>query len=339
MKAVVFKDKGRYQLKDVPIPRLGNKDVLIKVDSCGICGTDVHIYEGSFPANFPVIIGHEFAGTIQETGEEVEKFKPGDPVTVNPNTVCGECEYCRGGKENLCITLPGLGVNTDGGFAQYLKIREASVYHLPEGMDLEVASFTEPLSCCVHGVDLAEINSGDSVVVLGAGPIGLLILQLVRLAGAARVIITATRDKGRELAQKLGADLVLNPREVDVTREVEKFLGERAEVVIECVGKAETMRESLNLVRPRGRVVWFGVANPKLEIRISPFHIYRNEITLRGAFVNPYTTKRAIDLLASGRVRVKELITHRYPLDQLDEAMRTYKTDKGRVKIMMKPWM
>lgn len=337
MKAVVFEEKGKYRLKEVPIPQLGEKDVLIKVDTCGLCGTDVHIYEGAFPANFPVIIGHEFAGIIQEIGKEVKNFKVGNHVTANPNTVCGECKYCRAGEEHFCITLPGLGVNADGGFAEYVKVRESSVYHLPEKLDLELASFTEPLSCCVHGIDLAGIKPGHSVVILGMGPIGLLILQLARISGGVRIVAIDTVKKRRKLALQLGADLTLDPAQTNIEKEVEDFLGGKAEVVIEAVGNPQTQGESLNLVRPGGRVIWFGVADPKAEAKVNPFYIYRNEITLKGCFVNPYTTERAIRLLVEGRIRVSELITHRFGLNQLDEAMRVYREDEERVKILMKP--
>ncbi|MFQ5835254.1 MAG: alcohol dehydrogenase catalytic domain-containing protein [bacterium] len=174
MKAIVFKGKHKFELKEVPVPRLGEKDVLIKVDTCGVCGTDVHIYKGTFPADFPVIIGHEFAGTIEETGKGVRNFGAGDSVTVDPNTTCEQCEWCRKGQKHLCPDLVNLGIKVNGGFAEYARVKEAYVYHLPEDLDLESASFTEPLSCCLHGIDLAQIKSGDSLVILGAGPIGLL---------------------------------------------------------------------------------------------------------------------------------------------------------------------
>lgn len=337
MRAIVFEERGKYKLKEVPIPRIKEDDVLIRVDTCGICGTDVHIYEGTFPANFPVIIGHEFSGTIEEVGKKIKNFKKGDRVTVNPNTVCGKCKYCRNGKENFCVAIPGLGVNYDGGFAEYVKVNESSVYHLPEKLDLETASFTEPLSCSLHGIDLAEIKPGHSVVILGAGPIGLIILQLARISGADKIIVTDPVKRRRELALKLGANLSLDPTKVKIEKEIKTFLKEKAEVVIECIGNPSTQVESLNLVEPGGRVIWFGVADPQAEVKVNPFYIYRNEITLKGCFVNPYTTERAIKLLAEGRVNVKELITHKFKLNELDEAMQVYRKNKERIKILMKP--
>ena len=337
MKAIVFEDKGKYKLKEVPVPKIGEEDVLIKVDTCGICGTDVHIYEGTFPANFPVIIGHEFSGIIKKVGEKVKNFKIGNAVAVNPNTACGKCKYCRNGKENFCIAIPGLGVNYDGGFAEYVKVRESSVYLLPEKLNLEVASFTEPLSCSLHGIDLAEIKPGHSVIILGAGPIGLIIVLLAKISGADKIIITDPVKKRRELALDFGASLALDSTKVNLKRETKTFLKGKAEVVIECIGNPTTQAESLNLVEPGGRVIWFGVADPKAEIKVNPFYIYRNEITIKGCFVNPYTTERAVRLLGEGKIKVKELITHRFGLNELDEAMQVYRKDKERIKILMKP--
>ena len=337
MKAIVFEEKGRWGLKDVSVPKVGVDEVLIKVDSCGICGTDVHIYEGVFPANFPLIPGHEFAGMVEEVGEGVKDFKIGDRVTVNPNLACEKCRYCRKGQQHLCLLPTRLGVTTDGGFAEYVKAKEVVVYHLPEKLDLELASFAEPLSCCIHGVDLAQIKTGNSVVILGAGPIGLLILQLVRISGADRVVITDTIEKRRKLALQLGANLALDPSRADVEREVENFLRGKAEVVMECVGTLQTEEQSLKLVEPGGTVIWFGVADPKTRVRINPFYIYENEITIKGSFVNPYTMERAIRLLAEGRIRARELITHRFGLDKFGEAIRAYREDADRVKILIKP--
>ena len=338
MRAIVFEGKHKFGLKDVPAPQPGEKEVLIKVDTCGVCGTDIHIYEGTFPADFPVIIGHEFTGRVEEIGKGVKNFGVGDPVTVDPNTTCEQCEWCRKGQKHLCPDLVNLGLKVNGGFAEYARVKEAYVYHLPQDLDLESASFAEPLSCCLHGVDLAQIKSGDALVILGAGPIGLLMLQLAKISGAGKVVSVDPMGKRRNLAIQLGVDLALDPTTTNIVNSVEEFFDGKADRVIECVGSSHTQEDSLFLVKPGGRVVWFGVANPKAEVRINPFNIYRNEITVLGSFVNPYTTERSIKLLSSGRIKVKNLITHRFRLDQLDEAIKTYLNDENRVKIVMKPW-
>lgn len=184
---------------------------------------------------------------------------------------------------------------------------------------------------------MAQIKSGDAVVILGAGPIGLLMLQLAKISGAEKVISVDPMEKRRNLAIQLGVDLALDPT-TNMVKSVEEFFDGKADRVIECVGSSHTQEDSLSLIKPGGRVVWFGVADPKTEVRINPFHIYRNEITVLGSFVNPYTTERSIKLLSAGRIKVKDLITHRFRLDQLDEVFKTYLNDKDRVKIVMKPW-
>ena len=185
---------------------------------------------------------------------------------------------------------------------------------------------------------MAQIKSGDALVILGAGPIGLLMLQLAKISGAEKVVSVDPMGKRRNLAIQLGVDLALDPTTTNIVNSVEEFFDGKADRVIECVGSSPTQEDSLSLVKPGGRVVWFGVADPKAEVRINPFNIYRNEITVLGSFINPYTTERSIKLLSSGRIKVKDLITHRFRLNQLDEAIETYLNDKERVKIVMKPW-
>lgn len=339
MKSIVFPEKGNYEYRtEYPTPEPDGKDIIIEVNQCGLCGTDAHIYNGEFEANFPVVIGHEFSGTVEEVGSEVGKFNPGDRVAVNPNTVCNRCEFCRNGQENLCVTLPGLGVNSDGGFAEYASVPERCVYHIPGKLSFSAAAFTEPLSCAIHGIDLANINEGDNVLILGSGPTGLLLMQLAKISGAAKVISSAKREKRLNVAEQLGATKTINVIQADLTDSVKEILGDQgADVVIEAVGSETTMKQSIELAKPGGQIVWFGVASPDLEIPIKPYEVYRKELTIQGSFVNPYTTQSAINLLAEGKIKTNELITHRFNLDQFDEAMDTYNNDDSRIKIMMEP--
>lgn len=339
MKAIIFQEMGKYEYKiNYPKPEPGEQDVVVEVEQCGLCGTDVHIYEGEFGANFPVIIGHEFSGTVKEVGDDVEKFSLGDRVAVNPNTVCNRCEFCRGGQENLCITLPGLGVNSDGGFAEYASVPERCIYHIPDKLSFSAAAFTEPLSCAIHGTDLANIDSGDDVLILGSGPTGLLLMQLAKISGAGRVISTAKRDKRLEVARQLGATSTINITQEDLIDSVKEISDSKGmDIVIEAVGSEATMKRSVELARPGGRIVWFGVTSPDLEVPIKPFEVYRKELTIRGSFVNPYTTERAIDLLVEGNINTDELVTHRFGLDQFEEAMDAYMYDDSRIKILLEP--
>lgn len=339
MQAITFQARGEYKYQtDYPLPEPEKNEVVIKVNQCGLCGTDAHIYNGEFEANFPVVIGHEFSGTVDSTGSKVKNFTSGDRVTLNPNTICNKCEFCRNGKENLCVTLPGLGVNSDGGFAEYAAVPERCVYHIPDRLSFAGAAFTEPLSCALHGIDLAKINPGDVVVVLGSGPTGLLLAQLAKLSGASIVITTAKRKKRLEVAKELGATEAIDVSKVDLLQGLDSALdGKGVDVVLEAVGSEETMKQSLQIPKEGGRIVWFGVASPDLEVPVKPFEVYRKELTIRGSFVNPYTTQRAIDLLAENKIRTDKLITHYFSLDKFDEAIDTYENDDSRIKIMMKP--
>lgn len=340
MKAIVLESKNRFKLVKVPIPEIEENEVLIKIESCGLCGTDIEIYDGVIPVEFPLIIGHEFAGVVEKTGKKVKKFKEGDPVTANPATGCGECEYCQKGQENLCATFPrypGFRSDASGAFAEYIKMKENSLYHLSPPVDLETASLIEPLSCCIHGLDIAEVKVGDSAIIFGAGTIGLLMTQLLRISGTSKITVIEKKDKRRKVASLLGADITLKKLTVNKTKLIDNIFEGKAEVVLECTGNSQTQQEALSLVKPGGKVVWFGVADPQTEIKVNSFDIYRNEITIRGVFANPYTTSRAIQVLSKGQIKTKELITHRFGLSDFGAAIETYKKDDKRIKILIKP--
>ncbi len=337
MKALIMKAKGKYRVAEVPVPKPEKGEVLIRVDSCGLCGTDVHIYRGKFFANLPLIIGHEISGTVVETGQKVTTVKEGDKVVVNPNMNCELCYFCRRGKVHLCENLVNIGVRINGGFAEFVNVKESYVYRLSNEIDLEEASFVEPLSCCIHGAEMAQIKSADQVVILGAGPVGLLMLQIIKLMATSRVVVVDPVKKRRELAQNLGADWTVDPIKSDILDYLPKLLGKLPDIVFECVGKKQTMEQSWKIVNSGGKVVWFGVADPEESIQINPYQIYRKEITISGSFVNPFTTGKAVSLLESGKIKVKQLITHRFNLDQFSQAIKTYEESKERIKILIKP--
>lgn len=338
MQALVVEGEERHKVKEVPIPEPEEGEVLIKVGSCGLCGTDIHIYKGVLPVDFPLIIGHEVAGEVARIGPGVRDLKEGDHVVLNPNTHCGLCYFCRKGMVHLCENLINFGVRKNGGFAGYLVANERYVHLLPDRVELEIATLCEPLSCCIHGVDLACIKSGDNVVVLGAGTIGLIITQLVKLEGAAKLLVVDPMAKRRELAKKLGADLVLDPGQENILRSVPDSLGRAPDVVIECVGKEKTIDTSWRMANRGGTVVWFGVADPEEEVSVNPYLIYEKELTVRGSFVNPHTMGRAVELLGKRKVDLSNLITHRFSLQGFEKAITTYHKDKERIKIVINPF-
>ncbi|MDO8684601.1 MAG: zinc-dependent alcohol dehydrogenase family protein [Armatimonadota bacterium] len=336
MKAVVFTEPGKFIVTDRPVPQMGPGDLLLKVDSCGVCGTDIHIFHGEHFVEFPVIPGHEYSGVVVEAGSEVKYITIGDHVAVDPNIVCGVCHFCRRGQIHLCEKLTALGVNMDGGFAEYSLVPGKQAYLLPKSLPLEHAALVEPLACCVHGIDQAEIGVGDDVLVIGAGPIGLIMTQLARLAGARRVIVSEPSETRRELAAELGADIVIDPINQDLRGEVLKATEVGAGVVIECVGKASTAEQAIGLAKRGGMILLFGVTSPGEESRIKPYDVFFRELTIRGSFINPFTHARAVNLLAEGKVNVEPLISHRLRLEDFGKALALAGTPAA-AKILIKP--
>ena len=336
MKAIVFREPGRFVIEERPEPEVGPQDILVKVDACGVCGTDLHIFKGEHFVEFPVIPGHEYAGEVVDAGSEVVHLAPGDRVAVDPNITCGVCRFCRRGQIHFCENLTALGVNMDGGFAEYSLVPVKQAYPLPPELPTETAALVEPVACCAHGIDLAEIAVGDDVLVMGAGPIGLIIAQLARLAGARRVIVSEPHERRRALALELGAEAAIDPMNQDAREEVLKATDVGADVVIECVGLAETAEQAVGLARRGGTVLLFGVTNPEAVARIKPYDVFLRELTIRGSFINPFTHSRAIGLLAAGKLRVAPLISHRLPLSDFGAALSLAGTPEA-AKILIRP--
>ncbi|NLS04541.1 zinc-dependent alcohol dehydrogenase family protein [Rhizobium sp. P32RR-XVIII] len=323
MKALRLEAIGRLAVSDLEKPVPGPNDVLVKVDACGICGTDRHLFLGEFPSKPPVTLGHEFTGIVEAVGRDVTAFHPGMRVTGDPNISCGRCPECKRGRVNLCRNLQAIGIHRDGGFAEYVCMPEQQAFALPGDLDPLHGAFCEPLACCLHGVDMAEIKTGYSVVVLGGGVIGLLVVQLARLAGATRVVL-ATRNAGkRRLAKDLGATATIDPSSGDIVDLISGdggILPGGADVVIECAGVTETVEEAPRLARKGGTAVILGVMPQGVKVSIEPFDLLFREIRLLSSFVNPFTHARAADLIATGAIKVEPLISRKIGFD---EAART----------------
>lgn len=337
MRAALFREPESVEIVDrSPAPAL-EQQALIRVEACGVCGTDAHIWRGTFPARFPLIAGHEIAGVVEELGPGVGFLRPGDHVSVDPNISCGVCRPCRRGLIHLCRNLAAIGVTWDGGFATHCLVPAQQCYKMPGDMPFSVAAMTEPLACCVHGVDRAQVRPGETVVLIGAGAIGLILLQLVRLQGAAAVIVSELVEEKREMAARLGASRIVDPQAEDLATVVEEATGgDGADVVIECVGGAETAQLAMELAGEAGRVLLFGVAAESDRIAISPYEVYRKEITITGSFTNPFTHQRALDLLAAGQVEVEQLVTDRLPLDRVQAAIELLES-RDALKVIIEP--
>lgn len=318
----------------------GEGQVLVKVSACGVCGTDVHIYhggKGSAEVVPPVILGHEFSGHIVKLGSGVTGLEEGQLITVDPNIYCGKCRPCRQGQKQMCHHMRAVGVNMDGGFADYCLVPYAQCVPVPEGTDPELAALAEPLACCLHGIDRVGIRPGENVLVIGGGTIGQIMLQLARLAGAAKVVLSEPVEIRRELAVRLGADAAIDPLHEDLPQRLSELLSrDGADVVIECVGNPRTSAQAIDAAAGCGRVMLFGVPNPDAVLQTKMHPIFQKELTIMGSFVNPDTHSRAVALLSSGQLKLKELITHRFPVSQLEEAIKM-QTGTQSIKVLVKP--
>lgn len=340
MKGSYFLGNKTFEVREMTFLPLQENQVMIKVMAAGVCGTDVHIYHGeagSADVNPPIVLGHEFSGIITEIGKKVTTVKIGDLVTVDPNMYCGKCMYCKMGKKQSCTSLEAIGVTTDGGFAEFCVAPEGQVYKVAEGIDFDTAAMAEPLACAIHGIDRAEIKQGQQVLIIGGGTIGLIMAQLAKLAGAGTVIISEPVAGRRKIGLELGADHVIDPINTDLLKEYKSFTGrDGADVVIECVGNPFTVKQALTIVDKCGTVVLFGVPQVDATVDLPLFDMFIKELKIVGSFINPDTHQRAVNMLSSQRIRIKELCTHSYSIDSLEEAIHK-QMSVDSIKVMIHP--
>lgn len=324
MRSAVFYGKHDLRIEERAIPEVGPQDVLIQVKACGVCGTDVHIYEGDKGAaevTPPTILGHEFSGVVVKTGSEVSGFQKGDRVCIDPNCYCGACEPCRSGVAHYCAHMIGYGTTVDGGFAQYCAVNCRQVYRLGDHTTFEQGAMAEPAACCLHGIDLCGIRPGHQVVVIGGGMIGLLMLQLAKLAGAAKVALLEPVESKREVGRQLGADVCIDPLREDVKARLKEAGMTWIRTVIECVGRSSTIEQAIDLAGNKAVVMMFGLTKPDELISVKPFQIFQKELELKASYINPYTQKRALELIDSGRLDVSSMVYEICGLEQLEEVL------------------
>ena len=337
MKASRFLGNKTFAVTDLPTPHAGPGELVLRNQVCGVCGTDVHIYHGepgSADVNPPVVLGHEYSGEVVEVGEGVTAFAVGDHVTVDPNIYCGHCAYCQNGKKQLCPSMEAIGVTRDGGFAQYSLIPAAQAFKLEPTVPWEAAAMAEPLACCLHGIDLAGIQVGDKVCVVGGGAIGLLMVQLAKLSGASQIVLSEPNEKRRQVGLQLGANTALDPTRPDAQEAFAQVLGGGANVVIECVGNVPAVKSAFQFAGKGATVLLFSVPKVDATFDLPLFDVYKKELTIKGSFVNPDTHARAVALINSGKVDFGPIITHRFTLDQLPEAIAMQMSDAS-IKVVV----
>lgn len=337
MKASRFLGNKTFAVTDLPTPHAGPGELVLRNQVCGVCGTDVHIYHGepgSADVNPPVVLGHEYSGEVVEVGEGVTGFAVGDHVTVDPNIYCGHCAYCQNGKKQLCPSMEAIGVTRDGGFAQYSRIPASQAFKLEPTVPWEAAAMAEPLACCLHGIDLAGIQVGDKVCVVGGGAIGLLMVQLAKLSGASQIVLSEPNEKRRQVGLQLGANTALDPTRPDAQEAFAQVLGGGANVVIECVGNVSAVKSAFQFAGKGATVLLFSVPKVDATFDLPLFDVYKKELTIKGSFVNPDTHARAVALINSGKVDFGPIITHRFTLDQLPEAIAMQMSDAS-IKVVV----
>ncbi len=338
MKAAVVENPNKLVVKQVPVPEIGDDEVLIKVKYTGICGTDWSIFTGKYSADrLPMIPGHEFSGVIAKVGKNAMSLHEGDRVTADINMSCGYCFYCRRGQKLMCPEFTQLGIHVDGTYAEYVKAPWEQVHSLPENLDFLKGAFIEPISCVIHSAKAMQVEMGSSVAILGS-KLGMLHAAVARHRGAAPVILLGRNEKRLEMARQMGADYVINVKQVkDPVEEVKKLTeGRGADFVIEAVGTPETYELAFAMVRPGGTLAAFGITGVDDIMRIKPFEIVLGERRIVGSCAGVGNDwNDAIALLQYERIKPQLLFSMVVPLEELQVALEELQHNPDLSKVFV----
>ncbi|MCP2163547.1 zinc-dependent alcohol dehydrogenase family protein [Goodfellowiella coeruleoviolacea] len=329
MRAAIVDRPGSIRVGDVPDPKPGERQVVVKVGACGICGTDLHIADGHFPPTpYPIVPGHEFAGEIVEVGSDVPgDWRVGDRVAVDPSLYCGYCTPCRSGHGNLCENWNATGDTVNGAFAEYVAVPAANCYRIPDSMTWQQGALVEPVSCAVHGVRRVGVEAGERFLVMGAGTMGLIMQQLLQRAGA-RVTVVDRNTARLDRATSLGAHAVAG--------DVADLDGEVFDAAADCTGAVPAIEAAFDSLRRGGRLLVFGVAPEQDRVSLSPFRIYNDEITVVGSMAVLNSFGAALDLVASGAIDTGALLTDALPLERYPDALALMRSGAG-LKVQVLP--
>lgn len=344
MKAVIKYDNvaGATEVREMPVPEIGPGDVLVRTAYIGICGTDPHMHHNlvSFKMNVPLVFGHEFAGIIEKVGSEVRNFQVGDRVTAETHAdYCGDCSLCRTNQYHLCRERKGYGFQTHGAFAKFVKVPSRILHRVPDNVSLREASLTEPLCVAYKSMICSStVRPGDTVVVIGPGPIGVLCTKMVKIAGASQIIIIGTDgdDERLNLAKAYGATITINSSKENAAAVV-KSIGDKygADLVVDTAGASATLALSMELVRPGGQITKIGWGPNPVGFSLDP--IIQKSVTLRGHFSHTWDVwEKCLTLMASGQVDLKPLITHELPIDQWEKGFKLVES-KEAMKVVLTP--
>lgn len=329
MKAAMFYDIGDVRYEETDVPQIGPGELLIKVGTALTCGTDVKTYKRGHPVliqNAPTVFGHEYAGTVEEVGNGVENFEEDMRVVATNSAPCGTCFFCKRNRPNLCAQLKTSLVN--GSYAEYIKVPAPVVqwntHRIPDDLSFKHAALTEPLACVVHGIEESNIEMGDTVAIIGAGPIGQMLIMLAKKKGASTVITADLSEMRRDFAKRAGADVLIDPQEENpIERVREATDGYGADVVIEAVGLPSTWEQSIAMTRDGGTTILFGGAASGTTFEVDTVRFHYGQLTIKGVFhLTPKHVEQALKLLIAGDVDGNLLITHEMPLRDVEKALK-----------------
>lgn len=339
MKVAMYYNNNDVRIEEMPIPEIMDAEILVKVKACGICGSDV--MEWYRLKNAPRVLGHEMSGDIVKVGKKVKKFKVGDRIFVSHHVPCNICSFCENNQHTLCKTLHSTNFYP-GGFAEYLKVPEINVdrgvFLLPKDMSYEEGAFIEPLACAVRGMRIAQMKSGQTVLVLGSGVAGLLNIKLVKVMGASKIFATDINDFRLKTAKKMGADVIIDA-DKNIPDEVKKHdQGKLADLVVLCTGVPSAARQAMDSVATGGTILLFAPTEPGIEVPIPMFDLWNKQVKIVSTYAGaPNDLENAIELIKSKKVTVTDMITHRLPLTKTAEGFRLAAEAKSSIKIIIEP--
>ena len=339
MKVAMYYNNNDVRIEEMPIPEIEDSEILVKVKVCGICGSDVMEWYRLKKA--PRVLGHEMSGDIVKVGKKVKKFKVGDRVFVSHHVPCNICSFCENNQHTLCKTLHSTNFYP-GGFAEYLKVPEINVdrgvFILPKEISYEEGAFIEPLACTVRGMRIAEMKSGQSVLVIGSGVAGLLNIKLAKVMGASKIFATDINDFRLKTAKKMGADIIIDAKK-NIPEEVKKHNdGKLADLVILCAGVPSAAKQAMNSVSTGGTILLFAPTEPDIEVPIPMFDLWNKQVKIVSTYAGAQKDlENAIELIKSKKVNVTDMITHRFPLAKTAEGFRLAAEAKESIKIIIEP--
>lgn len=336
MQAFVFESAGKYKVKDLPVPRIKSADeVLIKIEAAGICGTDLHICSvpPGHPAGENVVLGHEFVGIIVEKGEEVSAFEIGDRVVADPNLTCGYCRYCQDGMHNFCENMTTLGIFIDGGFAEYLVAPFKALFKISGDVKPEYAALAEPLACVVNGTEKVKVQPGQSVLIIGAGPIGMLFMEMFKASGAGKIFISEPQEFRASAARKAGATRVINPLKENLKDIIMAETGRGCDIIVDAVGTQ--IISAMDCAAKGADILLFG-QNSYARATISQDRITRGEWRIIGTYISRHNFPRAIRIIENGVLNPDNVISDVLPLSEIEKGIEKMRRGSA-LKVIVRP--